>query len=494
MSTRTCHSHFVLNVSWDSLDDIVRRWSDPPILNGARPTTSREQIGEGTFGAVFKYTVRVGTWERVAAVKLLNSVTGVECKTESEVATMCMIKERTCIPIPEVYLWCSSTTNKVGAPWILMEYIPGDRLDGTFKTMSRETQFDVLTQVATIQAQLFRLHSRYIGSIYPSLDEPSRALACLYHEDGITPRSIDAKYRQYPRWADQAYVVGPLHDLNFLDHPGSPPRGPYDSDKAYLAALVDHQDDDVPGGQLWKVVLDAFASIRPTHAGSNNHTFVFAHGDLYGRNMILQPSGKIVVVDWEWAAFVPWWLAATIADLPVSTRDTDTQEPITPDKAPTAPNPDASILQKQEPRQVPLAWEETTIEERLECLAAKLDDHGSCRVDPGEEDQQRFIAHIDQKWPGGYSADTPADAILRAHYHLALFKLDSSYMEAFWSGAEQRAIRAVVGMAPGNMLDWLRRVVRWSAKLTRDGLTGQYWLVRPTPAMREFDWVRWARK
>ena len=35
---------------------------------------------------------------------------------------------RTRIPVPEVYLYCSTPHNSVGAEWFLMEYMPGCHL------------------------------------------------------------------------------------------------------------------------------------------------------------------------------------------------------------------------------------------------------------------------------------------------------------------------------------------------------------------------------
>ena len=47
-------------------------------------------------------------------------------KTESEVATLRFVAERTTIPAPKVYAWDADPDNLVGAEYILLEKIPGE--------------------------------------------------------------------------------------------------------------------------------------------------------------------------------------------------------------------------------------------------------------------------------------------------------------------------------------------------------------------------------
>jgi hypothetical protein len=53
----------------------------------------------------------------------------VKLKLESEVATLRLLKERTTIPVPEVFAWDSSDDNPVGVRYILMSRAEGRILD-----------------------------------------------------------------------------------------------------------------------------------------------------------------------------------------------------------------------------------------------------------------------------------------------------------------------------------------------------------------------------
>ena len=44
-------------------------------------------------------------------------------KTESEIATMSYIRERTSLPVPEVYYWESGQDNVLGCEYMLMQKV-----------------------------------------------------------------------------------------------------------------------------------------------------------------------------------------------------------------------------------------------------------------------------------------------------------------------------------------------------------------------------------
>ncbi|KAI9901427.1 hypothetical protein N3K66_003244 [Trichothecium roseum] len=80
-------------------------------------------------------------------------------KTESEVATMEFVRERTEIPVPKVYAFDSSADNELGYEWILMERLSGVR----YKDVDDKLDMDSRLAIARKLAEWYT-NSRSIGS------------------------------------------------------------------------------------------------------------------------------------------------------------------------------------------------------------------------------------------------------------------------------------------------------------------------------------------
>lgn len=62
----------------------------------------------------------------------------------SEIATMREVKARTNVPVPQVFAYDDSSLNKVGYPYVLMEYIPAGRWEGPSHLRSQPAIFQRL--------------------------------------------------------------------------------------------------------------------------------------------------------------------------------------------------------------------------------------------------------------------------------------------------------------------------------------------------------------
>ncbi|KAI8601442.1 kinase-like domain-containing protein [Dissophora ornata] len=90
-------------------------------------------------------------------------------KTESEVATMQFVAERTSIRVPEVYAWDANPRNPIGAEYILMERIPGEPLNTIWKGLSLEKKKGIILQLIDVLLQLLDIEDTTldkIGSLY----------------------------------------------------------------------------------------------------------------------------------------------------------------------------------------------------------------------------------------------------------------------------------------------------------------------------------------
>jgi fructosamine-3-kinase len=87
------------------------------------------------------------------------------CKTESELATMEFVRKHTTIPVPRVYFVNHNENHVVGAPFVLMERLEGDRLCDVWTELTLEHKLAVIHQLANVHAQLAELKFGAIGSL-----------------------------------------------------------------------------------------------------------------------------------------------------------------------------------------------------------------------------------------------------------------------------------------------------------------------------------------
>jgi hypothetical protein len=91
---------------------------------------------------------------------------------DSQVATMRLIRNKTNIPVPEIFAYDTTANNEIGAPYICMSFIPGKRVseiwfkDPTSGALSREEfRLRILTDMAQTMTQFSSLTFDKIGSI-----------------------------------------------------------------------------------------------------------------------------------------------------------------------------------------------------------------------------------------------------------------------------------------------------------------------------------------
>ena len=86
-------------------------------------------------------------------------------RMKSEIATMKYVKERTKIPIPEVYAYDLSSNNPIGAPYMLMNKLPGEMLGCKWDSLSHELKRKILHQIVEILIELSTHRFPQIGSL-----------------------------------------------------------------------------------------------------------------------------------------------------------------------------------------------------------------------------------------------------------------------------------------------------------------------------------------
>jgi hypothetical protein len=70
------------------------------------------------------------------------------------------------IPIPKVFDWSSSPSNKVGSEYIVMERVQGRELADTWYTMTFEERMAVIEKIVDVERVLFGVQFPASGSLF----------------------------------------------------------------------------------------------------------------------------------------------------------------------------------------------------------------------------------------------------------------------------------------------------------------------------------------
>ncbi|KAG0133078.1 phosphotransferase enzyme family-domain-containing protein [Tuber indicum] len=251
-------------------------------------------------------------------------------KTASEVATLRLLRQRTSLPVPEVFAYDCTTQNELGFEWIIMEKIPGVCLGEVWRDLSLERKTIVVERLGQLLKEL-RGKCRFdaIGSLYQRAELSEADLKVAVATDNSN------------------FVIGPIVTSFIFAGKRKPlikrDRGPYHSDREYLLALMKVELEDKK--LLLKQISDKHAAgVQKAHSDdgdsesdedlaedvpeiedtiqrlqgiltslfSNNmqtKEFVLCHHDLNRSNIMVDRTTLEItgIIDWESITTVPDW-------------------------------------------------------------------------------------------------------------------------------------------------------------------------------------------
>ncbi|KIJ23025.1 hypothetical protein M422DRAFT_276484, partial [Sphaerobolus stellatus SS14] len=222
----------VANPDMDALDTIITQ-------HFHADTLERVALGDGGYGRAFIYTFNNG---RQVVAKVILPVRPV-FKTESEVAAMILVKEKTSIPVPDVYLYCSTADNPVRAEWILMQYLQGERFTDCFEDLSNEKRYRTAKDLAKIISPIFNITASYCGSVLPGswCNALRYPIASPFHKAN-EKEDVSRLFLQTGILDPLSGLrIGPINDSVFLDYPNQVPLklcGPFRSDQEWMEAAA----------------------------------------------------------------------------------------------------------------------------------------------------------------------------------------------------------------------------------------------------------------
>lgn len=201
---------------------------------------------------------------------------------ESDIRAMKFIKERTDIPIPYIYGYDYSTQNKIGAPYVLMDFMGGDRVEDVWENWSEEKRLLCLSQCAESMRKLGRFGFNCIG-----------VLGCD-HRKG-------------------EYVVHGIPSETKGSGDGISATGPFSSTKAYLDNIWRSKTMELEGNitpeaaknkqflVLLKLLIPALVDLGP----ATQHFFL-SLPEFGGGNVLVDHDGNVTgFVGWEKVMIMP---------------------------------------------------------------------------------------------------------------------------------------------------------------------------------------------
>ncbi|KAH7090025.1 hypothetical protein BKA62DRAFT_776824 [Auriculariales sp. MPI-PUGE-AT-0066] len=168
-----------------------------------------------------------------------------------------LISERTTIPIPTVYSWSDSASNKLGFPYIICSAILGM----TAQQFGQEEPFERYCQsLAKIHLDLTSIVFDQLGSIYFDPHDSAQ------------------------------YIIGPL---------ASSGQGPYDSSAT-------SQFSSTASRCGIHIVAHEQLLVTAAQADEESSAFMFSHGDLHYGNIMVNETGEIIgILDWDASGTMP---------------------------------------------------------------------------------------------------------------------------------------------------------------------------------------------
>ncbi|KAL4253046.1 hypothetical protein ABKN59_002248 [Abortiporus biennis] len=185
-------------------------------------------------------------------------------KTESEVATMRYLRERTSIPVPYVYHYDSNPYNRLGGEYIIMSKAKGIPLSRVYHSMPHNELMALMHNMAMLVIPLFAHRFPKIGSLYLGSDQESESentttiptpTATYYIPKSLsmTPATSSSVSTSHKRERQASppkaeFHVGPIISWPFfgsnrgnLHHPDEINRGPWPSTYSYLVACAERE-------------------------------------------------------------------------------------------------------------------------------------------------------------------------------------------------------------------------------------------------------------
>lgn len=218
----------------------------------------------------------------------------------SEALTMRMIKQTTTIPVPAVHHFDASTDNKIGCPYILMDFLKGRPL--------WQGWLDEEASASTVE----QFRARSLQTIAAAMVQLSqftldRGGSLRFDSDG---RPVDVAGAKVPDWAAELDALQGLTTIG-EDCPYCE-KGPIANPASSFLFMLDHRGFRETDGAYDRGIHEVLRLFtewtleKAENADKNGPQFVLAHPDFALQNFLVEEDGTLCgIIDWDGVAAVP---------------------------------------------------------------------------------------------------------------------------------------------------------------------------------------------
>ncbi|KAJ3576833.1 hypothetical protein NP233_g174 [Leucocoprinus birnbaumii] len=317
-----------VSINLDALQDIVGQVFRLPSTQCGSPIPIGLENG-GRYARVYSFQLP----SRIVVARLVSPIKPL-FKTEGEVAAMDFVRNRTSLPVPKIFAYCSEATNPVGVEWIVMEHMPGVEMYTAWPDLQLSQKRKLALDLIHLYDELYRLKADGCGSIYHRIDSvDDRELfinsnSTIKHSRSrrwvpLSPESLRMLKGHFSRSVQNTYILGPINDIAILNYREAvPPPSqtlPVFSSEDYVKLLAFNGDPptrdyyDLPTREKCVELFQNIYTLYPNSTAFGPYAdltnFRFSHGDLHDENILVDPhTGSITgIIDWEGAGFRPLW-------------------------------------------------------------------------------------------------------------------------------------------------------------------------------------------
>ncbi|KAF2489589.1 hypothetical protein BU16DRAFT_585838 [Lophium mytilinum] len=203
--------------------------------------------------------------------------------TLCEVAINALLRERTSIPVPEIYAYEMEDEYGVHAPFMLMEAMEGNTVPDLTGTpgVPEEHFADFMERIAEIHVELSQLQMPEIGA--------------------IASKDPDGTYTQAPTW-----FGGPYSTATSFFHAWAAAHRTYALSETKIRACAppEYGDALVESAKNFPAAIQELA---PKISARDSGPFPIHHPDLGTWNILVDDNFKLVgIIDWDAAFAAPW--------------------------------------------------------------------------------------------------------------------------------------------------------------------------------------------
>ncbi|MCJ1258295.1 hypothetical protein MMC24_006127 [Lignoscripta atroalba] len=340
--TYTC---WIIEPDINVIGDIVRSTLKRIGVGGDHVTI--ELMAEGGFNKVYSITSKVKE-TGVTTLYVLRVALPVDpyYKTECDVATTELVRHFTSIPVPIIYAYDSSSNNRLGLEWMLMEKITAKELDGYWLDLDNDNHIRLVRQVAGWMDELSRIQTDKIGGLYLRWTDTDmefyigRIVHMLFYQSRRLLYSInrgpfvtledfyDAILDVQQQELNDSYN----HKIELIEPEDS--GATRVSDEALIYLEADREDEEARANfgfsdkliRLMNPACDALRKALPVICSPEIYPLstMLTHNDLSTYNVLVSEDGApFVIIDWENIFFQP---VHFILPFPFMMRSKDREE------------------------------------------------------------------------------------------------------------------------------------------------------------------------